>query len=191
MAEDGYDFENPEFDRDDYDDDIDDLDDKLPLVPDEPTQRIISNQSKTLKDLRGELRESGLEDQKQRLVKTFFGDILERYKIGPLKIEYSQYSISDVGKILFWVVDDKKIDLLQNKDKQHFFSLGTLASEYNNIVGHYRAQAVRKLFDIQYKSKRQVRPKTVAALNKVVEKANNAVKIYQYSTFHQLLMFKT
>ena len=29
MAEGGYDFENPEFDRDDYDGDIYDIDDKL------------------------------------------------------------------------------------------------------------------------------------------------------------------
>ena len=42
MAEDGYDFGSPEFDRDDYDGDIDD---KLPMVPDDDTQRIASNQS--------------------------------------------------------------------------------------------------------------------------------------------------
>ena len=42
MAEGGFDFENPTFDKDDYDKDIDDI---LPMVPDETDQRIISNQS--------------------------------------------------------------------------------------------------------------------------------------------------
>ena len=173
----GYDFENPEFDRDDYDDDRDDLDDKQPLVPEEPTQRIILNQSKTLEDLRGELRQSGLEDQKQRLVKTtVFGEILKRYKIGPLKIDCSQFSISDDGKIPFWVVDDKKIRLTAKQGQATFLSLGTLASEYNMIVGHGGAEAVRKSFEIPYKREMRVGPKTVAALNKVSEIANNAVE---------------
>ena len=48
MEEGGYDCKNLEFNTDDYDDDIDDLDDKLPMVPDEPTQRIASNLSKHL-----------------------------------------------------------------------------------------------------------------------------------------------
>ena len=43
----------------------------------------------------------------------------------------------------------KQLDLLQNKDKQHFFLLGTLASEYNKIVGHGGAQAVRESFYIR------------------------------------------
>ena len=125
MSEGGYDFENPEFDRNDYDKDTDDPDDKLPMVLDEPTQRMALNQSQTLEDLRGELRKSCLKDQKQRLVKTFYDKILTRY-ICPSKIDYYQVSISDDGKILFWVVDDKTIDLLQNKDKQHFFPMGHL-----------------------------------------------------------------
>ena len=41
MAEGGYDFENPTFDRADYDDD--DIYDRLPMVQDEDTQRIILN----------------------------------------------------------------------------------------------------------------------------------------------------
>ena len=51
MAEGGFDFENPEFDRDNYDDDYDndDIDNKLPMVPDEVTQRIALNQSRHLK----------------------------------------------------------------------------------------------------------------------------------------------
>ena len=71
MSEGGYDFENPEFDRGDYDKDTDDLDDKLPMVPDEPTQRMALNQSQTLEDLRGELRKSCLKDQNKDWQKYF------------------------------------------------------------------------------------------------------------------------
>ena len=71
------------------------------MVPDEPTQRIDLNQRKTLEGLRGELGEFGLEDQKQGLVKRFYEEILKRYGIGLLKIDYSQLSISDDGQIFF------------------------------------------------------------------------------------------
>ena len=60
----GYDFENPTFDKDDYDD----IDDRLPMVPDEADQRIILNQSGAIDDLKSELRKSAVEAQKKRLV---------------------------------------------------------------------------------------------------------------------------
>ena len=53
MAE-SFDFENLTFDRDDYDDD--DIDDRLPMVPDEDTQRLTLNQSCHIADLRGQLK---------------------------------------------------------------------------------------------------------------------------------------
>ena len=59
MAEGRFDeFENPAFDRDDYDDD--DIDDRLPMVPDDVDQRIISNQNDSIADLRGQLRQNAL-----------------------------------------------------------------------------------------------------------------------------------
>ena len=70
MAEGGYDFENPTFDRDDYNND-DDINDRLPMVPDEDIQRIALNQSGSIEDLRGELRESALAGQKKGLRKYF------------------------------------------------------------------------------------------------------------------------
>ena len=121
MAEGEYDFENPEFDRDHYDDDIDDLDDKLRMVQDEPTQRIAANQSQAVENLRGELKESCIKDQKRRLVKTFYGEILKRYRIGLLKIDNSQFSTSDDGKIFFWVVDDNKLRLTAKQGQATFF----------------------------------------------------------------------
>ena len=58
----GNDFENPTFEEDDYDDNIDD---RLPMVPDETDQRIILNQIGAMDDVRGELRKSAVEAQKQ------------------------------------------------------------------------------------------------------------------------------
>ena len=63
----GYDFENPTFDEDDYADN----DDRLPMVPDETDQRIILNQSRAIDDLRDELRKSAVEAQKKDLLKHF------------------------------------------------------------------------------------------------------------------------
>ena len=63
MAEGGYDFGNPEFDRRDYDDDDGDIDDKLPMVPDDGTQRIALNQSSHIANLRGKIRNSALKGQ--------------------------------------------------------------------------------------------------------------------------------
>ena len=57
MAE-GYDFENPTFDADDYDDDSDN---RLPMVLNETDQPIILNQSGAIDDLRDELRKSAVE----------------------------------------------------------------------------------------------------------------------------------
>ena len=95
MAEDGFDeFENPAFDKDDYDD----IDERMPMVPDDVDQRIISNQNDSIADLRGQLRQNALDGQKQKLVKIFYDEIGKRYKMAPEKIDYNQFRISDDGK---------------------------------------------------------------------------------------------
>ena len=63
----GYDFENPTFDEDDYDD----IDDRLPMVSDETDQRIILNLGGAIDYLRGELRKSADATQKKDLLKHF------------------------------------------------------------------------------------------------------------------------
>ena len=136
----GDEFENPTFDEDDYDDDIDD---RLPMVPNETDQRILLNQSGAIYDLRGELQKSAVEAQKKRLVKTFY-EIGKRYKIGPGKIDYNQFKISDDGKTLFWIVDDKEIRITAKQGSAEFLSLGTLANEYNRVAGCGGTLAVRQ-----------------------------------------------
>ena len=154
MAEGGFDFENPTFDKDDYDDDIDDI---LPMVPDETDQRIISNQSGAIDDLRGELRKSAVEAQKKRLVRTFYDEIEKRYKMVTDKIDYDQFKISDDGKTLFWIVGDKEIRITAKRGSAEFLSLGTLANEYNRIVGKGGTLAVRQYLNLpDYKSKTQL-----------------------------------
>ena len=154
MAEGGFDFENPTFDKDDYDDDIDDI---LPMVPDETDQRIISNQSGAIDDLRGELRKSAVEAQKKRLVRTFYDEIEKRYKLVTDKIDYDQFKISDDGKTLFWIVGDKEIRITAKRGSAEFLSLGTLANEYNRIVGKGGTLAVRQYLNLpDYKSKTQL-----------------------------------
>ena len=139
MAE-GYDFENPTLEEDDYDDDVDD---RLPMVPDETDQRIILNQSRAIDDLRGELRKSAVEAQK-KLVKTFYDEIEKRYKMAPDKTDYSQFKISDDGKILFWIVGDKEIRITAKQSSAEFLSLSTLENEYNRVAGHGGTLAVRQ-----------------------------------------------
>ena len=154
MAEGGFDFENPTFDEDNYDEDIDDI---LPMVPDETDQRIISNQSGAIDDLRSELRKSAVEAQKKRLVRTFYDEIEKRYKMVTGKIDYDQFKISDDGKTLFWIVGDKEIRITAKRGSAEFLSLGTLANEYNRIVGKGGTLAVRQYLNLpDYKSKTQL-----------------------------------
>ena len=120
MAEGGYDFD---FDADDiYDDDSDDIDDRLPMVPTDVDQRIVSNQNDSIADLRGQLRQNALDGQKQKLVKIFYDEIGKRYRMTPEKIDYNQFRISDDGKTLYWVFIDKEIRITAKQGSATFLS---------------------------------------------------------------------
>ena len=141
MAEGGYDFD---FDADDIHDEIDDIDDRLPMVSADIYQRIISNQSDTLADLRGQLRQDSLQTQKRNLVKTFYDEIGKRYSMVPDKDDYDQFRLSDDGKTLYWVVGDKEIRITAKQGPATFLSLSSLANEYNKLVGLGGTQGVRQ-----------------------------------------------
>ena len=79
------------------------------MVPTDVDQRIISNQSNSIADLRGQLKQNTLDSQKQKLVKIFYDEIGKRYRMTPEKIDYNQFRTSDDGKTLYWVVGDKEI----------------------------------------------------------------------------------
>ena len=154
MAEGGFDeFENPAFDKDDYDDD-DDIDERMPMVPDDVDQRIISNQNDSIADLRGQLRQNALDGQKQKLVKIFYDEIGKRYKMAPEKIDYNQFRMSDDGKTLYWVVGDKEIKITSKQGPATFLSLSSLVKEYNRAVGSGGTQAIRQYLNLpEYNSR--------------------------------------
>ena len=157
MAEGGYDFD---FDADDIydDDDTDDIDDRLPMVPTDVDQRIISNQNDSF--ARGQLRQNALDGQKQKLVKIFYDEIGKRYKMAPEKIDYNQFRISDDGKTLYWVVGDKEIRITAKQGPAAFLSLSSLVKEYNRAVGSGGTQAIRQYLNLpEYNSRTQPLPK--------------------------------
>ena len=51
------------------------------------------------------------------------------------KKDYDQCKISDDGKTLFWIVGDKEIRITAKRGSAEFLPLGTLANEYNRILG--------------------------------------------------------
>ena len=161
MAKGGFDeFENPAFDKDDYDDDTDDIDDRLPMVPTDVDQRIISNQNDSIADLRGQLRQNALDGQKQKLVKIFYDEIGKRYKMAPEKIDYNQFRMSDDGKTLYWVVGDKEIRITSKQGPATFLSLSSLVKEYNRAVGSGGTQAIRQYLNLpEYNSRTKPLPK--------------------------------
>ena len=157
----GYDFD---FDADDFiyddDDDTDDIDDRLPMVPIDVDQRIISNQNDSIADLRGQLRQNALDSQKQKLVKIFYDEIGKRYKMAPEKIDYNQFRISDDGKTLYWVVGDKEIRITAKQGSATFLSLSSLVKEYNRPVGSDGTQTIRQYLNLpEYNSRTQPLPK--------------------------------
>lgn len=64
MAEGGYDFDNHVYDHEITDND-------LPVISAEPVQHDILNNSKNIEQLRGELKQSALEDQNKLLFDAF------------------------------------------------------------------------------------------------------------------------
>ena len=182
MAEGGYDFENPTFDEGEFDRDVD-IDDRLPMVPDEDIRRISMNQSDALADLRGQLRESALENQKQNLVKMFYDEIAKKYKITPERIDYDQFKLSKDGKTLYWEVGDKEIRITAKKGQATFISLGTLAIEYNRVnKGSGGALAIRQYLNLpDYKSKQSMQ-KEILTASKNVKTAIEEIPLKDFST---------
>ena len=159
MAEGGYDFD---FEADDIydDDDTDDIDDRLPMVPTDVHQRILSNQNDSIADSRGQLRQNALDGQKQKLVKIFYDEIGKRYKMAPEKIDYNQFRISDDGKTLYWVVGDKEIRITAKQGSATVLSLSSLVKEYSRAVGSGGTQAIRQYLNLpEYNSRTQPLPK--------------------------------
>ena len=148
MAEGGFDdFEFGDYDKDDtYDDD--DIDDSLLMVPDESMQGKFTRKTLEYEKLEADFKKEALEKLKKSFVDTFYLEVRKRYGIKHRLIDYNQFRLSDNGKTLFWVVVDKvEIRMTALRGETEFLSLGTLAIEYNKLVGKGGAQAIRQFFE--------------------------------------------
>ena len=142
------------------------------MVPDDDDQRIILNQSDQISDLRGQLKQTALQGQKERLVKAFYNEIEKRYKMAPDKIDHDQFRLSGDGKIVYWFVGDKEIRIIAKQGQATFLSLGSLAKEYNRVIGKGGAQGIRQYLNLpEYQSKTI----TQHAARKVMESTRNDV----------------
>ena len=153
MAEGGYD--DPEFGDYDKDDTYYDDDDRLLMVPDDSMQGKITRKTLEFDKLETEFKKEAHKKLEQSFVDTFYFEVRKRYGIKYRLIDYNQFRLSDDGKTLFWVVGDKEeIRMTALKGKTEFLSLGTLASEYNKVVGKGGVQAIRQYLNLpEYNSK--------------------------------------
>lgn len=138
------DFENPTFDPDGpgIDDDYSfDLPDAI-MDPPPDVQQELNTSVDRIQSLRGEIRESELEDQKKRLVDTFYKEVNRAYGLRPEgMIDYKQFGTDADGKTLFWTPDDgKKIPITATRGKFQFLALSSLAIRY----GEGGTNAVRR-----------------------------------------------
>ena len=77
--------------------------------------------------------------------------------MAPGKIDYNQFKISDDGKTLFWIVGDKEIRITAKQGSAEFFSLSTLASEYNKVADHGGTSTVRQYLNLHdYRSRTRI-----------------------------------
>ena len=159
MAEGGYDFDNPTFDKDDYDDD----EDLNGLTPDGEFQRTILNQSTHIDTLVGNDKEQALYTQQKLIVKEFYKEIQERYGFDPsFTPKHDNFKLDADGKTLYWVVHDKEIRITAKQGTATFFSLGSLVNEYNRAFDHGRTLAIRQYLNLpDYKTRSKPIPQQV------------------------------
>ena len=157
MAEGGYDFDNPTFDKDDYDEDLNDL------TPDGEFQRTILNQSTHIDTLVGNDKEPALYAQQKLIVKEFYKEIQERYGFDPsFTPKHDNFKLDADGKTLYWVIHDKEIRISAKQGEAAFLSLGSLANEYNRTFGKGGAIAIRQYLNLpEYRSQSRPMPNQV------------------------------
>ena len=142
-------FENPTFDPDGPGVD----DDYIPL-PDtlmEPPIEELNTSEDNLQNLRDEVRQGPLEDQKKRLVDTFYNEVTRIYGLRPEgRVDYSQFGIDPDGKTLYWTPEDKKISVAAMREGFRFLARrygagGTYALRRSMGLPDYRSGASRRL----------------------------------------------
>ena len=133
--------------------------DALPVLPEPPvltplatlSPQQLGDHGDNIQNLRGELRDSELDEQKHRLVDAYYRVIDEDYGFSPSKVPYDQFTIGEDGKTLYWTPDSgKKIRVTAVKGGVAFRALGSLAGDY----GGGGTDAIRKSLELrEYTSK--------------------------------------
>ena len=81
--------------------------------------------------MRSEIRQGELEDQKKRLVDTFYNEVNRAYGFRlEGRIDYEQFGIDDHGNTLYWTPGDKRIPMTATRGKFYFLALSSLATKY-------------------------------------------------------------
>ena len=81
--------------------------------------------------MRGEIRLGELEDQKTRLVDTFYNEVTRAYGFRVEgRIDSEQFGIDADGKTLYWTPGDKRIPMTATKGKLNFLALSSLTTKY-------------------------------------------------------------
>ena len=104
-----------------------------------------------LQNLHDGLRDTELNEKKQRLVDAYYRVIGEDYGLSPTTILYDQFSTDEDGETLYWTPKGgNKIRVSAAKGSVDFRALSTLAQEY----GNGGTDAIRKSLKLQeYTSK--------------------------------------
>ncbi len=141
--------------------------------PPSDVQLQIGNLGDNLQNLRDELQQTALDEQKKRIVGAFYIEIEHDY--GGLRrnetIDYKQFEVESDGKTLYWVHGDKKICVSAVKGAIHFRSRGTLANEW----GSGGTNAIKKqlgLRDYTSKATRSLRSEATSKLQHLLGSAN-------------------
>ena len=161
------DFDNPTFGPNDWEDTGDADVDDAPELPEPPvltpsnTQQL-GGHGDSLQNLRDELRDTELNEQKHRLVDAYYGEIAEVYGgLAPITIPYDQFTIGEDGKTLYWTPDGgKKIRVTAVRALAGgvaFRALASIAGEY----GGGGTDAIRKSLELrEYTLSRSAQPTT-------------------------------
>ena len=81
--------------------------------------------------MRSEIRQGELEEQKKRLVGTFYNEVNRAYGFRlEGRIAYEQFGIDGDGKTLYWTPCDKRIPMASTRCKFDFLALSSLATKF-------------------------------------------------------------
>ena len=141
FTETGDDYEETSFITETDDDNALNLPD-VPLVPPPEVQQQFDTSGDSIQGLRHWVKQSALENQKKRLVDTFYKEVNRAHRLRPDRVDYNQFEIDDDGKTLYWTPGGgKRIRMTTTRGGFRFLALSSLSREYDGRGG---ANALRE-----------------------------------------------